>query len=107
MLFDERANSEPYPGHERMIVQACINGARDVDFHPALPLTVEAMARDGASCVAAGAAELHLHPRGPDRRESLGPTAMNASVLALRRACPGTRIGCLPPSGSNAMNFGR
>jgi uncharacterized protein (DUF849 family) len=46
-----------------MIVQACMNGARD--FHPALPLTVEATARDGASCVAAGAAELHLHPRGP------------------------------------------
>ena len=76
-----------------MIVQACINGARDVDFHPALPLTVEAMARDGASCVAAGAAELHLHPRGPDRRESLAATAMNATVLALRRACPGTLIG--------------
>ena len=70
-----------------------MNGARDVDFHPALPLKVEAMARDGASCVAAGAAELHLHPRGPDRRESLGPTAMNATVLALRRACPGTLIG--------------
>jgi uncharacterized protein (DUF849 family) len=33
-----------------MIVQACINGARDVDFHPALPLTVDAKARDGASC---------------------------------------------------------
>src|ERR1700689_1534605 len=77
--YDERAGSEPYLGYERMIVQACMNGARDVDFHPALPLTVEAMARDGASCVAAGAAELHLHPRGPDRRESLGPPARNST----------------------------
>ena len=76
-----------------MIVQACLNGARDVDFHPALPLTVEAMARDGASCVAAGAAELHLHTRDPDRRESLGAVAMDATVLALRHACPGTLIG--------------
>ena len=76
-----------------MIVQACLNGARDVDFHPALPLTVEAMARDGASCVAAGAAELHLHARDPDRRESLGAVAMDATVLALRHACPGTLIG--------------
>lgn len=76
-----------------MIVQACINGARDVDFHPALPLTVEAMARDGASCVAAGAAELHLHPRGHDGRESLAAATMNATVLAVRRACPGTLIG--------------
>ena len=76
-----------------MIVQACINGARDIDFHPALPLTVEAMARDGASCVAAGAAELHLHARGLDGRESLAASTMNATVLALRHACPGTLIG--------------
>ena len=76
-----------------MIIQACMNGRRDVDFHPALPLTVEAIARDGAACVAAGAAELHLHPRGPDGRESLAAPAMNATISALRRACPGTFIG--------------
>src|SRR5271167_696548 len=76
-----------------MIIQACVNGARDVDFHPALPLTVEAMGRDGASCVVAGASELHLHPRGLDRRESLAAATMNATVLAVRRACPGTLIG--------------
>jgi uncharacterized protein (DUF849 family) len=43
-----------------MIVQACLNGLREPSFHPALPLTPDAMARDGAACVAAGAAELHL-----------------------------------------------
>jgi uncharacterized protein (DUF849 family) len=90
-LYDERANSEPEAW--AMIIQACLNGMRDVDFHPALPLTVEAIARDGASCVAAGAAELHLHPRGPDGRETLAATAMNATISALRRACPGTFIG--------------
>ena len=42
-------------------------------------------------CVAAGAAELHIHPRGPDGRESL--SAVDATVLAVRRACPGTLIG--------------
>ena len=76
-----------------MIVQACINGARDAAFHPALPLTPDAMARDGAACVAAGAAEVHLHARGPDGRESLAPVAMDATVRAVRRACPGTLIG--------------
>ncbi len=70
-----------------------MNGARDVDFHPALPLTAEAMARDGAACIAAGASELHLHVRGSDGRESLTAPAMNATVLALRHACPGTLIG--------------
>ncbi len=76
-----------------MIVQACINGARDPAFHPALPLTPDAMARDSAACVAAGAAEVHLHARGPDGRESLTPAAMDATVRAVRRACPGTLIG--------------
>ncbi|ESZ22416.1 3-keto-5-aminohexanoate cleavage protein [Mesorhizobium sp. L2C084A000] len=74
-----------------MIVQACINGARPRDFHPALPLTAEAMAGDAAACVAAGASELHIHPRGLDGRESLA--AVDATVLALRQACPGTLIG--------------
>jgi uncharacterized protein (DUF849 family) len=74
-----------------MIIQACLNGARAASFHPRLPLTPDDMARDGASCVAAGAAELHLHPRGPGGKESLA--AVDATVLALRRACPGTLVG--------------
>lgn len=76
-----------------MIVQTCINGARSADFHPRLPLDADAMARDGAGCVAAGAAELHVHARGLDGHESLAPAAMDRTVLALRRACPGTLIG--------------
>lgn len=74
-----------------MIVQACINGARPADYHPKLPLTAEAMARDAAACIAAGAAELHIHPRGPDGRESLA--AIDETVSQVRRACPGTLIG--------------
>ena len=76
-----------------MIVQACLNGARPMDFHPAFPLTPDAMARDAIACIAAGAAELHLHPRGPDGRETLDADTMDATMLALRRACPGTLIG--------------
>lgn len=74
-----------------MIVQACINGARPSAFHPRLPVGVEAMVRDSLLCIAAGAAELHVHPRSPDGRESLA--AIDETVLALRRACPGTLIG--------------
>jgi uncharacterized protein (DUF849 family) len=51
------------------------------------------MARDGAACIAAGAAELHLHSRAPDGRESLAAVTMDATVLAMRQACPGTLIG--------------
>lgn len=74
-----------------MIVQACINGARPFDYHPALPLTVEAMARDSAACVAAGAAEIHLHARAADGRESLA--AVDETIRLVRRACPGTLLG--------------
>lgn len=74
-----------------MIVQACINGARSRDFHPRLPLDAQAMAIDAAACVAAGAAELHIHPRGADGHESLA--AVDATVLAVRQACQGTLIG--------------
>lgn len=74
-----------------MIVQACINGARPAGYHPRLPLTAEAMAIDAAACISAGAAELHIHPRGPDGRESL--SAVDETVRAVREACPGTLIG--------------
>jgi uncharacterized protein (DUF849 family) len=76
-----------------MIVQTCMNGARSVDFHPELPVDADAMAREGTASVAAGAAELHVHARGLDGRESLASDAMDRTVLALRRACPGTLIG--------------
>jgi uncharacterized protein (DUF849 family) len=76
-----------------MIVQACINGARPADFHPTLPLDADAMARNGAASIAAGAAELHVHARGSDQRESLSPAAMDPTITALRHACPGTLIG--------------
>jgi uncharacterized protein (DUF849 family) len=76
-----------------MIIQACLNGARPADYHSALPLTPKALASDAAACIAAGAAELHVHPRGADGRESLSPEVMDQSVLALRRSCPGTLVG--------------
>jgi uncharacterized protein (DUF849 family) len=74
-----------------MIVQACLNGARTPDFHPELPLTPEAMAADATACLAAGAAELHIHPRGNDLRESLA--AVDTTVGIVCAACPGTLIG--------------
>lgn len=74
-----------------MIVQACLNGARRPGYHPRLPLTLAAMNRDAQACVAAGATELHIHPRDAEGRESLG--AVNALMHALRPTCPGTLIG--------------
>ena len=75
-----------------MLLQACLNGARPPRAHPRLPTTPEALARDAAACVAAGAASLHLHPRGPDGRETLAPAAIAAAVEAVRAAAPGVEL---------------
>jgi uncharacterized protein (DUF849 family) len=74
-----------------MIVQACINGARPKGFHPALPLTNEAMVSDAIECVTAGASELHIHPRDANGKESLA--LVDALVRDIRSACPGTLVG--------------
>ncbi|MCI5078400.1 3-keto-5-aminohexanoate cleavage protein [Oricola sp.] len=74
-----------------MIVQACLNGARPAGFHPKLPFAAAAVAQDAVLCVAAGANELHVHPRDEAGLESL--FAVDDTVTALRTACPGTLIG--------------
>jgi uncharacterized protein (DUF849 family) len=51
------------------------------------------VAEEAVDAVAAGAAELHLHVRGPDGAESLAPEAVDATVAALRARLPGTLIG--------------
>jgi uncharacterized protein (DUF849 family) len=71
-----------------MIVQACLNGARAPDYHPRLPVGIEAVVADGLAAVKAGAAELHLHVRGPDGVESLAPEHVNATMTALREHLP-------------------
>ncbi len=76
-----------------MIVQGCLNGARKPGFHSRLPLTPAALADDAAACVAAGAAEFHIHPRAADGRESLSAEAVGDAVAAIRARLPGTFVG--------------
>jgi uncharacterized protein (DUF849 family) len=73
------------------LVKACLNGNREPGAHPALPVTPEQLAADGAAAVAAGAQALHIHPRGPDGRESL--TAVDEAVRAVKAAVPGVPVG--------------
>jgi uncharacterized protein (DUF849 family) len=49
-----------------MMLQAALNGPFTKTEHPALPVSVQELARDAAACVAAGAREIHLHPRDSD-----------------------------------------
>jgi len=77
----------------RMLLQACINGARDLAQHPRLSADAMLAAADAARAVAAGAQEIHLHPKDAEGRDSLDAADVARWVTAVRAACPGTRIG--------------
>jgi uncharacterized protein (DUF849 family) len=74
------------------MLQACLNGRRTRDEHPAVPLTPEELAADARRAVAAGAAELHVHPRLPGG-DTTEPGAAGATVRAIRAACPRVPVG--------------
>jgi uncharacterized protein (DUF849 family) len=74
-------------------IQACLNGARPGDYHPALPRTASELARDGRACVAAGAACLHLHPRDETGCETIAPDVLDETLSAMRALVPGVPIG--------------
>jgi len=70
-----------------VFVQAALNGPRTRAEHPAVPLSAAELARDAASCVAAGAGAIHMPPRDADGRETLEPELIDAAVVAVREAC--------------------
>lgn len=85
--------ASPEESDRRMLVQACINGARDVAEHPGLSADASLAAADAARAVAAGAQEIHVHPKDAEGRDTLHATAVASWLRALRSACPGVPIG--------------
>ncbi|MEM8742992.1 MAG: 3-keto-5-aminohexanoate cleavage protein, partial [Pseudomonadota bacterium] len=75
------------------MLQACLNGAHDPAAVPGVPVTPAALAAAASAAVTAGAAELHIHPRGPDGAESLAPGDVAAALDAVRAALPGLPVG--------------
>jgi uncharacterized protein (DUF849 family) len=75
-----------------MLLQAALNGPYTKDDHPAMPVTVAELAADAKACVAAGAGAIHMHPRGPDGRESLAAGVIDQVVRAVRAAA-GVPVG--------------
>jgi uncharacterized protein (DUF849 family) len=76
-----------------MLIQAAMNGGRQRDENPAIPITPDELAVSAREAVAAGAGALHLHVRSRDGRESLAPDDVAAAVVAVRRAVPSTPFG--------------
>jgi uncharacterized protein (DUF849 family) len=83
----------PATPRDRVLVKACLNGARRRAEHDAVPVTPDHLAADARAAVEAGAAALHVHPRGADERETLDAAACGRAIAAIRRACPGVPVG--------------
>ena len=75
------------------MLQVCLNGARSPREHHHLPVRPEALATAAADAVAAGAQDVHLHPKTPDGADSLDPRIVGPTVRAVRAAVPGIPVG--------------
>jgi uncharacterized protein (DUF849 family) len=69
-------------------LKVCLNGGRT---GVGVPVTPGQLAESAVASVAAGAEAVHMHPRGPDGRESLDAADIGPAVTAVRRA--GVPIG--------------
>ncbi|MEU2930117.1 3-keto-5-aminohexanoate cleavage protein [Streptomyces sp. NPDC007251] len=65
------------------MVQVCLNGSRSAAEGAVLPLTPEELARAAAQAVAAGATQVHVHPKTPCGRDSLSPRVLAATLEAI------------------------
>lgn len=65
-------------------MQVCLNGTRGPGDGTRVPSTPEAMAEDAARSVAAGAVDVHVHPKTPCGHDTVSPRVVAATLEALR-----------------------
>ena len=75
------------------MLQVCLNGARSRADHARLPVSPADLAEAARAAVAAGAEDIHLHPKTPDGDDSLAANIVGAALLAVRAAVPGVSVG--------------
>lgn len=75
------------------MLQVCLNGARSRAACSHLPVTPRELAEAAREAVAAGAQDIHLHPKDGAGRDTLEATAVAAAVTAVRAAVPGVAVG--------------
>ncbi|MFF4546177.1 3-keto-5-aminohexanoate cleavage protein [Streptomyces sp. NPDC001435] len=69
-------------------MQVCLNGRREGADGACVPLSPAALAQSAAQAVAAGATDIHVHPRTPCGRDSLSPRMVAATLEAVRARVP-------------------
>ncbi|NEY31802.1 hypothetical protein GTU99_06245 [Streptomyces sp. PRKS01-65] len=65
-------------------MQVCLNGARTAADGVRVPLSPKALAASAAEAVAAGATDVHVHPKTPCGSDSLSPRVVAATLEAIR-----------------------
>ncbi|MFG3249073.1 3-keto-5-aminohexanoate cleavage protein [Streptomyces sp. NPDC048187] len=70
------------------MVQLCVNGSRGGADGAVVPLSPEAVAESVAEAVAAGAGDVHVHPKTPCGRDTLSPRVLAATLEAIRARVP-------------------
>ncbi|MFG2773398.1 3-keto-5-aminohexanoate cleavage protein [Streptomyces sp. NPDC048350] len=74
------------------MLQVCLNGTRGPGDSAAVPVSPGAMAESAARAVAAGARDVHVHPRTPCGGDTLSPRVL-AMTLAAVRGAVGVPVG--------------
>ncbi|KFG76353.1 3-keto-5-aminohexanoate cleavage protein [Streptomyces mutabilis] len=70
------------------MVQVCVNGARGSADGAAVPLSPQAIADSAAEAVAAGATDVHVHPKTPCGQDTLSPRVLAVTLEAIRARVP-------------------
>ncbi|MFG2787591.1 3-keto-5-aminohexanoate cleavage protein [Streptomyces sp. NPDC048419] len=70
------------------MLQVCLNGPRGSADGAMVPLTPQAMAESAARAVAAGATDLHVHPKSPCGHDSLSPRVLAPTLEAIKARVP-------------------
>ncbi|MBV1937711.1 3-keto-5-aminohexanoate cleavage protein [Streptomyces sp. BV286] len=66
------------------MVQVCVNGGRGSGDGALVPLSPGAMAGSAAEAVAAGASDIHVHPKSPCGQDTLSAKAVAATLEEIR-----------------------
>lgn len=75
------------------MLQVCLNGSWTRRDRADLPIAPGHLAQAAAKAVAAGARDVHLHPKSPDGCDSLEPDVVAAAVDSVRQAVPQIPVG--------------
>ncbi|MDF3141917.1 MULTISPECIES: 3-keto-5-aminohexanoate cleavage protein [unclassified Streptomyces] len=70
------------------MIQVCLNGPRGAGDGAVVPLSPEALADSAAEAVAAGATDIHVHPKTPCGQDSLSPRVLAPTLEAIRARVP-------------------